>query len=88
MWAEAAKKRGRKRQLFETEQVSEQKTPSVAVGGTGSTPVTDENLQLPQQAPPPPAAVPFHLSSPAGSTGTAKFSDHLDDSETGSEAEA
>ena len=60
-WAEAAKKRVRKRQLFEMQLLSEKKTPGVAAGGSSS-PVTNEN-QPPEQAAPPPAAVPFQLSS-------------------------
>ena len=62
-WAEAAKKNARKRQLFGQQQNKKQKTPSVAASGSCSTPMTgDENLH-PQQAAPPPAAVPFQLSS-------------------------
>ena len=63
-WAKAAIWNVRKRdgQLFEPEQNKKHKTPGGAAGSC-STPATgDENLQ-PQQAAPPPAAVPFQLSS-------------------------
>ena len=62
-WAEKAIKDARKRPLSE-KKVSEKKlkTPGVAAGGSSSTPETDENLQ-PQQAAPPPAPVPFSMSS-------------------------
>ena len=62
-WAEAAAQNRRKRQLFEKHIFEKkQKTPGVAAGGSSSTPETDENLQ-PLQAAPPPAPVPFSMSS-------------------------
>ena len=63
-WAKAAIRAVRKRDghLFEAEQEKKQKTPGVAAGGSSSTPETDENLQ-PQQVAPPPAPVPFSMSS-------------------------
>ena len=63
-WAKAVIRDVRKRdgQLLEPEQEKKQKTPGVAAGGSSSTPETDENLQ-PLQAAPPPAPVPFSMSS-------------------------
>ena len=63
-WAKAAIAAVRKRdgQLFEPLQNKKHKTPGGAAGSCSTTPATDENLQ-PQQAAPPPAAVPFPLSS-------------------------